>query len=192
MVVSITWNLSSKTSKEKELVVFNVGDMVVYRGYGVGIVDSVKKRQVGENELSFYALKIQNMVIHIPTVNSKNLGLRALITANEVERVYEILRERDVVRKPWRERYKECIDKINSGSVYAVAAAYRDLHLAKVERNKAWSFSDRKIMNQAKIHLIKELAIANQVDESQIEQQLEHIFSEKQTLIERKETIDVP
>ena len=39
---------------------FNVGDMVVYRGYGVGIVQSIEKRQVGENELSFYALKIDS------------------------------------------------------------------------------------------------------------------------------------
>jgi CarD family transcriptional regulator len=159
--------------------VFNVGDMVVYSCYGVGIVESVDKRQVGENELSFYALKIQNMIISIPTANSSKMGLRAIISANEVQRVYEILKERDVVRKPWRERHKECIDKINSGSVYAVAEAYRDLHLAKVERNKAWSFSDRKIMNQAKIHLIKELAIAKQTDEFQVEQELEQIFSEK-------------
>ena len=42
---------------------FNVGDMVVYRGYGMGIAESVEKRQVGENELSFYALKTQNMFI---------------------------------------------------------------------------------------------------------------------------------
>ena len=160
---------------------FNVGDMVVYSCYGVGIVESVEKRQVGENELSFYVLKIQNMTIHIPTANSENLGLRALITANEVESVYEILRKRDIDLRPWRERYKECTDKINSGSVYAVAAAYRDLHLAKVKRNKAWSFRERKIMDQAKIHLIKELAIASQTDEFQIEQQLEQIFPEKQS-----------
>ena len=158
---------------------FKVGDMVVYSCYGVGIVESVEKRQVGENELFFYALKIQNMIISIPTANSSKMGLRAIIPANEVQRVYEILRERDVVRKPWRERHKECIDKINSGSVYAVAEAYRDLHLAKVKRNKAWSFSERKIMNQAKIHLIKELAIAKQTDEFQVEQQLEQIFPEK-------------
>jgi RNA polymerase-interacting CarD/CdnL/TRCF family regulator len=177
--VSITWNLSSKISKEKELIVFNVGDMVVYRSYGVGIVESVEKRQVGENELSFYALKIQNMIISVPTAKSSKMGLRAIISAVETEKVYKILRERDIDPRSWRERHKECIDKINSGSVYAVAEAYRDLHLAKVKRNKAWSFSDRKIMNQAKIHLIKELAIANQADEFQVEQQLEQIFSEK-------------
>jgi CarD family transcriptional regulator len=161
--------------------VFKVGDMAVYRGNGVGVIESIEKRRIGDHEQTFYVLKIltNNMVISIPTANSANLGLRALITANEVERVYEILRERDVVRRSWRVRYKECIDKINSGSVYAVAEAYRDLHLAKVESNKAWSFSDRKIMNQAKIHLIKELAIANQADEFQVEQELEQIFPEK-------------
>jgi CarD family transcriptional regulator len=161
--------------------VFNVGDMVVYSCYGVGNVESIEKKQISDKEQTFYSLKFfsHNMVISIPTANSSKMGLRAIISANEVQRVYEILRERDVVRKPWKERHKECIDKINSGSVYAVAEAYRDLHLAKVESNKAWSFSDRKIMNQAKIHLIKELAIANQADEFQVEQELEQIFSEK-------------
>ena len=89
-VPSATEGLSPSTNfqilSQKELIVFNVGDMVIYRGYGVGIVESsVKKRQVGENELSFYALKIQSMVISIPTVNGSKMGLRAIISAVETE-----------------------------------------------------------------------------------------------------------
>jgi CarD family transcriptional regulator len=168
--------------------VFKVGDMAVYRAYGVGIVESIEKRQISDKEQTFYSLKFfsHNMVISIPTANSSKMGLRAIISAVETEKVYEILRERDIDPRTWRERYKECIDKINSGLVYAVAEAYRDLHLAKAKRNKAWSFSDRKTMNQAKIHLIKELAIAKQTDEFQVEQQLEQIFPEKQALLKEK------
>ncbi len=155
---------------------FKVGDMAVYRGYGVGVLESIEKRRIGDHEQTFYVLKIlnNNMVISIPTANSANLGLRALITANEVERVYEILRERDVVRRSWRVRYKECIDKINSGSVYAIAAALRDLHLAK--SGKAWSISEKKMMGTAQNHLVQELAIVDQTDEFLVKQQIEQIF----------------
>jgi RNA polymerase-interacting CarD/CdnL/TRCF family regulator len=71
-------------------------------------------------------------------------------------------------------RYKECIDKINSGSVYAIAVALRDLHLAKSD--KAWSISEKKMMGTAQNHLVQELAIVDQTDEFLVKQQIEQIF----------------
>jgi CarD family transcriptional regulator len=58
--------------------VFNVGQMAVYPAHGVGVIESIEQRRVGECEQSFYVMKIlkNNMVIMIPTATSKGKGCR--------------------------------------------------------------------------------------------------------------------
>ncbi len=72
---------------------FNVGDVAVYPAHGVGTVEAIEKRKVGENEQAFYVIRIHDsdMVVMIPTNTSQNVGLRTIISSNEVERVYDIL-----------------------------------------------------------------------------------------------------
>jgi len=158
--------------------VFDVGDMAVYPAHGVGVIESIEHRRVGEMEQSFYKMKIldNNMVIMIPTATSNNVGLRNIISADEVEKVFYILKEKDVKigAQTWNRRYREYMEKIKTGSVYEVAAVLRDLYL--LQEDKELSYGERKMMDTAKGLLVKELSIANQVDEGQIEQDIEGIF----------------
>ena len=66
----------------------------------------------------------------------------------------------------WNRRYREYMEKINTGSIYGIAEVLRDLHLLKEE--KELSFGERKIMDTAKNLLVKELAIARDVKETDI------------------------
>lgn len=158
---------------------FDVGDMAVYPAHGVGVIESIEQRKVGDLEQAFYVMKIlnNNMVIMIPTATSKNVGLRSIISPKEVEKVYLILKEKDVEigAQTWNRRYREYMEKIKSGSVYEVASVLRDLYL--LQEDKDLSYGERKMMDTAKNLLIKELSIANKTDEDNVEQQIEHIFS---------------
>jgi len=66
------------------------------------------------------------------------------------------------------------MEKINTGSIYGIAEVLRDLHLLKTE--KELSFGERKIMDVAKNLLVKELAIARKVKESDILREITSIF----------------
>lgn len=159
---------------------FDIGDMAVYPAHGVGVIEAIEHRQVGEDEeQSFYVMKILNnqMVIMIPTANSKNVGLRKIISSSEVEDVYHILREKDVElgSQTWNRRYREYMEKIKSGSLFEVASVLRDLYL--LQEDKDLSYGERKMMDTAKNLLIKELSIANESDELQVEDKIEKIFS---------------
>ena len=70
---------------------FDIGQMAVYPAHGVGVIESIEHRKVGESEQSFYVMKIlkNNMVIMIPTATSKNVGLRCIISQKEVNEVGE-------------------------------------------------------------------------------------------------------
>lgn len=160
-------------------VLFDVGDMAVYPAHGVGVIESIEHRKVGNHEQAFYVMKIlnNNMVIMIPTATSNNVGLRSIITPTEVDKVYMILQEKDVVigTQTWNRRYREYMEKIKTGSVYEVAAVLRDLYL--LQEDKDLSYGERKMMDTARSLLVKELSIANKTDEMHVEQQIEMIFS---------------
>ncbi len=158
---------------------FDVGDMAVYPAHGVGVIESIEQRRVGDNEQAFYVMKIlnNNMVIMIPTATSKNVGLRSIISSKEVEKVYLILREKDVEigTQTWNRRYREYMEKIKTGSVYEVAEVLRDLYL--LQEDKDLSYGERKMLDTAKNLLVKELSIARQTEELHVEEQIAQIFS---------------
>ena len=158
---------------------FNVGDMAVYPAHGVGKIESIEQRKVGDRVQSFYVMRIveNNMVIMIPTENSNNVGLRSITPADEVSKVFDILKDENVKiqQQPWNQRYREYMERIKTGSVYEIAAVLRDLYLLK--EDKTLSFGERKMMDTAKNLLIKEIAIANKENEGKVAKNIENIFS---------------
>jgi CarD family transcriptional regulator len=158
--------------------VFNKGDMAVYPAHGVGEIQSIEKRLVGGSEQSFYIMKIidTSMVVMIPTKNSKTVGLREIISPSEADRVFDILKDRDVkiAAQPWNQRYRQYMEKIKTGSVFKIAGVLRDLYLLK--EDKDLSFGERKMLDTAKNLLMKEIALANKVQEDQVAKDIERIF----------------
>ena len=117
-----------------------------------------------------------DMTIMIPTATSANVGLRAIISDDEVTKVIDILKERDVkvTAQTWNRRYRDYMDKIKTGSVFEVAVVLRDLFLLK--EDKELSYGERKMLDTAKNLLVKELSLAKQMDQDKVERQIEKIF----------------
>ena len=117
------------------------------------------------------------MIIMIPKNNVNNVGLREIIGEGDVRKLYTILKKKDVVvdNQTWNRRYREYMDKIKTGSVFEVAEVYRDLLMLKVEKDL--SFGERKMLDTARTLLVKEISIAKNIKEEQVEKDLERIFS---------------
>lgn len=164
---------------KKKSVSFQVGDMAVYPAHGVGRIDSIETRSVGDLKQSFYVINIieTKMTIMIPTNSSDNVGLRAIIHADEVDDIFSILKDRDVTiaPQPWNQRYREYMEKIKTGSVYEIARVLRDLYILQVD--KTLSFGERKMLDTAQGLLVKEISIANRTNEDMVSQSINHIFS---------------
>jgi CarD family transcriptional regulator len=153
---------------------FQIGDKAVYPGHGVGVIEAIETKEIMGKEQSFFILRIMDngMTIMIPKDNVDAVGLRCVIRKPEVIKVLHILKDRDVTidNQTWNRRYREYMDKINTGSIYEIAEVLRDLHLLKAE--KELSFGERKIMDMAKTLLVRELAIARDVKESDIAREI--------------------
>lgn len=158
---------------------FVQGDMAVYPAHGVGVIEAIESQTVAGVDQAFYVMKIldNNMKIMIPTATSDNVGLRAIISKNEVEAVLEILRDRDseIATQTWNRRYRDYMEKIKTGSIHEVAAVLRDLYLLSVDKDL--SYGERKMMDTAKNLLVTEISLARKVDGSKIETLIENMFN---------------
>ena len=162
-----------------ERIVFTEGDMAVYPAHGVGIIKSILTQTVAGIDQTFYVLEIleNNMTIMIPTTSSNNVGLRAIVNKNQVAEVIAILEDRtcEIGSQTWNRRYRDYMEKIKTGSVHEVAAVLRDLFLLSIDKDL--SYGERKMLDTAKNLLVKELSLAQDVDEANITLKIDTIFS---------------
>ncbi len=168
-----------KIFEDEEIFVFAEGDMAVYPAHGVGVIKAIETQKVAGIDQTFYVLQIldNNMTIMIPTAGSKNVGLRAIVSKNEVDDVLDILRDRaiEIGSQTWNRRYRDYMEKIKTGSIHEVAAVLRDLFLLSVDKDL--SYGERKMLDTAKGLLVKELSLAKKVDENNISKEIDTIFA---------------
>jgi CarD family transcriptional regulator len=159
---------------------FAVGDKAVYPVHGVAEIVALENRDIGGNKTPVYILKIieTGLKIIVPTTNAGSVGLRDLITSRQVKEVYQILKARDIPRdtQTWNRRYREYMEKIKTGSVFEIAEVMRDLCVLR--GSKELSFGERKMLENARSLLVKELALAKGVSEDKIAEEIDEIFAQ--------------
>lgn len=161
---------------------FKVGDNAVHLSHGVGVVRGIEEREFkpGQKQ-SFYILEIQDngapKKVFVP-IESSFQRLRPIIKTDQVQEVYDILKKKDpspIDHQTWNRRYREYMEKIHTGQVHEIAEVLRALFLLK--HDKDLSFGERKLLDQAKTLLVKELSLAQNLLEADIEKELEAIFA---------------
>lgn len=157
---------------------FAKGDLAVYPAHGVGCIESIESKQINGDTMNFYMMKIveNGMVIMIPTSNVESVGLREVISKDEIPEVYKVMKEKGngSDNQTWNRRYREYMDKIKTGSIYDVAEVFRDLFQLKLEKDL--SFGERKLLDTAQNLLVQELSTAKDIDEQAMMQEIENLF----------------
>ncbi|MFW5876560.1 MAG: CarD family transcriptional regulator [Myxococcota bacterium] len=157
---------------------FNVGDKAVHPAHGVGEITSIEDRDIAGNAKSFYILKILDtgMTVMVPTDGVDRLGLRAVISKKDAQKVVAILKKDEVAvtSQPWNRRYREYTEMLKSGSPFEVAKVLRDLY--RLKGDKELSFGERRLLDQARSLLVTELALARRCAENNVEREIEAIL----------------
>jgi CarD family transcriptional regulator len=162
-----------------EDAVYTVGTKVYYPVHGVAELVSLETKEIGGTACPIYSLKIveTGLKIMVPTANADAVGIRELISVNEVEEVYEILRSKEggTDTQTWNRRHREYMDKIKTGSAYEIAEVLRDLCLLRDK--KSLSFGERRMLETARGLLAKEIACAQDTTESAVVDHIEGFFT---------------
>ncbi|MHB8780794.1 MAG: CarD family transcriptional regulator [Candidatus Geothermincolia bacterium] len=156
---------------------FDVGDHVVYPNHGAGVIESVDERDFEGASRKYFVLKLSqgDLKVLVPMDNTHEVGLRGVISAAEVDDVFEVLRqEQSAMPTNWNHRYKKNRDKLKSGDVYEVAEVVRNLAIR--DREKGLSTGEKRMLNLARDILVSELVYAKDCHDTQVRQELEEIF----------------
>ena len=158
---------------------FNIGDKAVVPALGVGVVKDIETLVLGPETASVYVIKIldNGLTYKVPTGKVDENGIRDVMTGETIDEVYEVLRDRETPadKQTWNRRYREYMNKIKTGDPLMVAAVLRDL--AMLRNGKTLSFGERKMYDQAHGLIVQEIAVARDVDESDIKKEIETIFA---------------
>ena len=158
---------------------FKVGDKAVYPAQGVAEVVNIEERDIAGSRQRFYVLRIldTDRKIMVPVSNAESVGLRQVISEDEIQEIFEILRERTVAfdKQTWNRRYRGFLEKIKTGSIYDVAEVMRDLYRLKAA--KSLSYGERRMLETARTLIVKEIAVARSMNEELTLQEIESIFT---------------
>lgn len=153
---------------------FCVGDKAVYPAHGVGEITAIETRDIMGRPIEVYVMRIldREMTIIIPVGKCGEVGLRQVMGQDEVDQVFQVLRQRRRVSdsQTWNRRFREYSDKIRTGSAVEIAKVLRDLYLLRAGKNL--SYGEKRMLNTAMELLSQEIAVANGQKASQAEEQI--------------------
>ena len=158
---------------------FVVGDKAVHPSHGVGEVTGIEEREIGGTRAKFYILRIldNGMKVMVPTSAATQVGLRYVMSDKEATNILSTMRAREVAVdvQPWSRRFRVYTEMIKSGSPIEIAKVLRDMNRLKFD--KELSFGERRLLDQAKSLLLKELSIAKKKTEAEMSEEIARIFS---------------
>ncbi|WP_027399722.1 CarD family transcriptional regulator [Anaerovorax odorimutans] len=147
---------------------FAVGDKIVYPMHGAGVIEKIEEKKIlGENR-KYYILSVPcgDMKIMIPVDSAEEIGVRAIVSSDQLIRVIELLKsETTQMSNNWNRRYRENQEKLKTGELSKVAEVVRNL--MRTDRDKKLSTGEKKMLSSAKQILISEMILVNNVDQDE-------------------------
>jgi len=157
---------------------YDVGDVVVYPHHGAGVIEGISEKDVEGETRTYFVLRMcqGNLKVMVPADNSQQVGLRSVIEKGEVDKVMDVLGEKESpMPSNWNHRYKKNRDKLRSGDIFQVAEVVRNLTLR--DMNKGLSSGEKRMLNQARDILASELMYAVEVEVEEAIQMIEEVFA---------------
>jgi CarD family transcriptional regulator len=77
---------------------FQIGERVVYPNHGVGIVEQIGTRTLGQQVERYYLLNIKssNLKVTVPFHSVSNVGLRPVVKNGEIQKILSYLEDGNI------------------------------------------------------------------------------------------------
>ena len=158
---------------------FTVGETVVYPNHGAAVIEDIETRQIKGEDKLYLVLRIigqNDLVVRVPACNLDLVGVRDVVDADGLERVFQVLRaEHTEEPTNWSRRYKANLEKLHSGNVIKFSEVVRDLW--RRDRDKGLSAGEKRMLAKARAILVAELALAEDVAEERAEVMLDEVLA---------------
>jgi CarD family transcriptional regulator len=157
---------------------FTVGETVVYPHHGAALIEAIETRSIKGEDRIYLVLKVAqgDLTVRVPADNAEYVGVRDVVGADGLERVFEILKAPHTEEPTnWSRRYKANVEKIASGDVNKVSEVVRDLW--RRDRERGLSAGEKRMLAKARQILVSELALAEHTNEDKAEALLDEVLA---------------
>ena len=150
---------------------FNVGDNIVYPMHGAGTINAIEEKEILGQKLQYYVINMPGEVkVMVPTEKAEQMGVRSIIDKQGASDVLKILEKDETeMSDNWNKRYRDNLEKMKTGDVYEVADVVRNLSFKQKERGTL-STGEKKMLDNAKLILVSELALAENASKDEMEE----------------------
>jgi CarD family transcriptional regulator len=159
---------------------FRSGDFVVYPTHGVGRIQKIEEQEVAGLKLELFVIAFEKdkMILRVPTLKAKQVGMRKLSAPDVVTAALNTLKGRARIKRTmWSRRAQEYEAKINSGDLVSIAEVVRDLHRASGQPEQ--SYSERQLYEAALARMAREVAAIERTDEQTAVKRVEGMLLKK-------------
>jgi len=170
---------------------FETNEYVVYPTHGVGRIVAIEEQEIAGCKLELFVITFEKdkMTLRVPTSKTQTAGMRKLSDDSIVARSLDTLRGRARIKRTmWSRRAQEYEAKINSGDLITIAEVVRDLYRSDSQPEQ--SYSERQLYEAALDRMAREIAAAQDVDESIALQRVAEALSKTRAI--RKPLEDLP
>ena len=152
---------------------YTVGEKVVHPMHGAGVISEItEERMSGKLERYYvFSAPLSGLTLKIPVANSGAVGLRRLISRQQLAETLASLREiEEDMTENWNHRYRENMGRIKSGEVREVARVVKGL--LHRDASRGLSTVERKMLRSAKQILLSEMMLVEDISYDGAEQLL--------------------
>jgi CarD family transcriptional regulator len=171
---------------------FVVGEKVVYPNHGVGVIEQISSRTIGDSVEHFYLLCIRssNLKVTIPFQNVATVGLRRIAKNAEAQKILEFLSDGECENSSdWKNRFRENSDRMRTGSLLEIAIVLKGLLILAAQ--KPLSDREKKMLETARFLLITEMAMARGGEEEAVKEELHNALCQCKLRWPEPESIEV-
>jgi len=158
---------------------FKVGETVVYPHHGAATIEAIEKRVIKGEEREYLVLRVAqgDLTVRVPADNIDLVGVRDVVNAEGLERVFNVLRQ-PYIEEPtnWSRRYKANLEKLASGDVIKVSEVVRDLW--RRDQDRGLSAGEKRMLAKAIQILGSEIALAEHSDEEAAKARIHSVLEE--------------
>lgn len=144
---------------------YDIGDKIVYPMHGAGIIEEIEEKTILGEIRRYYILKVPcgDMKIMIPVDSSEEIGVRTIISGEELDDVLAVLKGSSTeMSNNWNRRYRENMEKLKTGKAIEVAEVVRNL--MRTDREKKLSTGEKKMLANARQILLSEMILVGNMD----------------------------
>ena len=158
---------------------FRKGDTVVHPEHGAAVIQELREKEFLGEKRTYLVLRVAygDLTLLIPVDSTEQVGLRQVVSKNEVKKVLKVLTEDESsMAANWSRRFKNNMEKLHSGDPYQVAEVLRNLAIR--EREKGLSAGEKRMILKARQILISELSYATAKTEDEAEIMIDEVLDD--------------